>query len=167
MSRLMKQIAIASLALTIAAPSANANLLDSFFSGLFGPMGGDPRRPAARKDPWRLQSGRHYRELRRPPSLLHRVQGDAISYSIAIPKEEARWSGVSYVSQKRENPVWTPTADMRRENPKLPVLCRWRRSAQSARHARALSRRLHVPHPRNGCALADRAAGFSRLHPHV
>ena len=37
MSRLMKQIAIASLALTIATPSANANLLDSFFGGLFGP----------------------------------------------------------------------------------------------------------------------------------
>ncbi len=36
MSRLMKQIAIASLALTIAAPAANANLLDSFFGGLFG-----------------------------------------------------------------------------------------------------------------------------------
>ena len=32
MSRLMKQIAIASLALTIATPSANANLLDSFLA---------------------------------------------------------------------------------------------------------------------------------------
>ncbi len=40
MSRLMKQIMIASLALTIAASNANANLLDSFFSGLFGPMSG-------------------------------------------------------------------------------------------------------------------------------
>ena len=45
----------------------------------------------------------------------------AISYSIAIPKAEAKWSGVSYVSQKRENPTWTPTPDMRRENPKLPA----------------------------------------------
>ena len=48
------------------------------------------------------------------------MKATAISYAIAIPKEEARWSGVSYVSQKRENPVWTPTADMRRENPTLP-----------------------------------------------
>jgi lipoprotein-anchoring transpeptidase ErfK/SrfK len=47
--------------------------------------------------------------------------GRAISYPIAIPKGEARWSGVSYVSQKRENPSWTPTPQMRRENPKLPA----------------------------------------------
>jgi lipoprotein-anchoring transpeptidase ErfK/SrfK len=119
MSRLMKQIAIASLALTIAVPSANANLLDSFFSGLFGPMSGP--------------SGRQHVKIRggyNPGDIivsfgdrrLYYVESKAtaISYSIAIPKEEARWSGVSYVSQKRENPVWTPTADMRRENPKLP-----------------------------------------------
>jgi len=119
MSRLMKQIAIASLALTIAVPSANANLLDSFFSGLFGPMSGP--------------SGRQHVKIRggyNPGDIivsfgdrrLYYVESKAtaISYSIAIPKEEAKWSGVSYVSQKRENPVWTPTADMRRENPKLP-----------------------------------------------
>ena len=39
MSRLMKQVMVASLALTIAASNANANLLDSFFGGLFGPGG--------------------------------------------------------------------------------------------------------------------------------
>ena len=48
-------------------------------------------------------------------------KGQAISYPIAIPKGEARWSGVLSVSQKRVNPDWTPTADMRRENPKLPA----------------------------------------------
>jgi lipoprotein-anchoring transpeptidase ErfK/SrfK len=48
-------------------------------------------------------------------------RGKAISYPIAIPKDEARWSGTSVVSQKKVNPDWTPTADMRRENPKLPA----------------------------------------------
>lgn len=48
-------------------------------------------------------------------------RGSAISYPIAIPKEEARWSGVSRISQKRVNPSWTPTPSMRRENPKLPA----------------------------------------------
>ena len=48
-------------------------------------------------------------------------KGQAISYPIAIPKGEARWSGVSTVSAKRVNPDWTPTAEMRRENPKLPA----------------------------------------------
>jgi lipoprotein-anchoring transpeptidase ErfK/SrfK len=45
----------------------------------------------------------------------------AVSYPIAIPKGDARWSGVTTVSAKRVNPSWTPTAEMRRENPKLPA----------------------------------------------
>jgi len=48
-------------------------------------------------------------------------RGAAISYPIAVPREQSRWSGTSYVSQKRVNPPWTPTPEMRRENPKLPV----------------------------------------------
>ncbi|MDX2264221.1 MAG: L,D-transpeptidase [Hyphomicrobiales bacterium] len=48
-------------------------------------------------------------------------KGKAISYPIAIPKPEARWAGVSFVSQKQVNPGWTPTPQMRRENPKLPA----------------------------------------------
>jgi lipoprotein-anchoring transpeptidase ErfK/SrfK len=48
--------------------------------------------------------------------------GEAISYPIAIPRDEDRWEGVTTVSQKRENPSWTPTATMVAENPRLP---RW------------------------------------------
>lgn len=51
---------------------------------------------------------------------IHR-RGEAIAYPIAIPREQSRWSGVTVVSQKRVNPPWTPTPEMRRENPKLPV----------------------------------------------
>src|SRR5512145_3439941 len=47
--------------------------------------------------------------------------GVAISYPIAIPREKSRWQGVTSVSDKRVNPSWTPTAEMRRENPRLPV----------------------------------------------
>lgn len=46
--------------------------------------------------------------------------GQAISYPIAVPREKSRWSGVTSVSMKRENPAWTPTPEMRRENPMLP-----------------------------------------------
>jgi lipoprotein-anchoring transpeptidase ErfK/SrfK len=49
------------------------------------------------------------------------AKGRAISYPIAIPKGEARWAGILRVSAKKVNPGWTPTADMRRENPKLPA----------------------------------------------
>ena len=46
--------------------------------------------------------------------------GEAASYPIAVPREKSRWQGVTSVSQKRENPGWTPTAEMRAENPRLP-----------------------------------------------
>lgn len=46
--------------------------------------------------------------------------GQAISYPIAVPREKSRWQGTTFVSQKRINPSWTPTPEMRRENPKLP-----------------------------------------------
>ncbi|MBS0243555.1 MAG: L,D-transpeptidase [Proteobacteria bacterium] len=48
--------------------------------------------------------------------------GEAISYPVAIPRDQDRWAGVMTVTQKRENPSWTPTPDMIRENPRLP---RW------------------------------------------
>lgn len=48
-------------------------------------------------------------------------RGEAISYPIAIPRQQSRWQGVTSVSDKRVNPSWTPTASMRRENPSLPA----------------------------------------------
>jgi lipoprotein-anchoring transpeptidase ErfK/SrfK len=48
--------------------------------------------------------------------------GQAISYPIAVPREQSRWQGVTSVSQKRVNPSWTPTPTMLAENPRLP---RW------------------------------------------
>jgi hypothetical protein len=48
--------------------------------------------------------------------------GEAISYPIAAPREQSRWQGVTSVTQKRENPSWTPTPAMVAENPRLP---RW------------------------------------------
>ncbi len=47
--------------------------------------------------------------------------GQAISYPIAAPMDKARWSGTLHVSSKRVNPGWTPTPQMRRENPSLPA----------------------------------------------
>ncbi|MFA5901080.1 MAG: L,D-transpeptidase, partial [Hyphomicrobium sp.] len=47
--------------------------------------------------------------------------GEAISYPIAIPREEDRWQGITKVTDKRVNPSWRPTPDMLRENPRLPT----------------------------------------------
>jgi lipoprotein-anchoring transpeptidase ErfK/SrfK len=49
-------------------------------------------------------------------------RGEAMSYPIAIPREEDRWQGVTAVSDKKLNPSWTPTPTMIAENPRLP---RW------------------------------------------
>lgn len=46
--------------------------------------------------------------------------GVAMSYPIAIPREQDDWRGVMQVSQKKVNPPWTPTPTMIKENPKLP-----------------------------------------------
>lgn len=48
-------------------------------------------------------------------------RGRAMSYPIAVPRPQSRWSGTLRVSQKRVNPTWTPTPKMRREFPKLPA----------------------------------------------
>ncbi len=48
--------------------------------------------------------------------------GEAISYPIAVPREQSRWEGVTKVTDKRVNPSWTPTPTMIAENPRLP---RW------------------------------------------
>lgn len=48
--------------------------------------------------------------------------GHAISYPIAVPREQSRWEGVTSVTMKRVNPPWTPTPTMLAENPRLP---RW------------------------------------------
>ena len=91
----------------------------------------------------------------------------AISYPIAGPKDGAEWAGEMTVTEKRVNPDWTPTADMRRANPTLPAYVPGRSSAQSARRPRALSRLEHVPHPRHRRALDHRAERLERLRPHV
>ena len=39
--------------------------------------------------------------------------GEAISYPVAAPREQSRWQGAMTVTQKRVNPSWTPTPEMR------------------------------------------------------
>jgi lipoprotein-anchoring transpeptidase ErfK/SrfK len=49
------------------------------------------------------------------------ARGQAISYPIATPRKQDRWQGTLRISRKTINPPWTPTAEMRRENPSLPA----------------------------------------------
>jgi len=53
--------------------------------------------------------------------LYHVIaKGRAVSYPIAVPRAQSRWQGVERITRKMVDPSWTPTASMRRENPKLP-----------------------------------------------
>ncbi len=46
--------------------------------------------------------------------------GRAISYPIAIPRDQDRWEGTLKVTSKKVNPPWVPTSAMLKDNPKLP-----------------------------------------------
>lgn len=46
--------------------------------------------------------------------------GMALRYKVAVGKAGMQWSGETFVQSKRKNPGWSPTARMRRENPRLP-----------------------------------------------
>lgn len=47
--------------------------------------------------------------------------GRAIRYGIAVGSTAGRqWKGKSYISRKRPNPTWIPTASILRENPRMP-----------------------------------------------
>ncbi|WP_062207751.1 L,D-transpeptidase [Aureimonas sp. AU12] len=45
----------------------------------------------------------------------------ALQYDIAVGKPSEQWFGTSWVSKKRLDPVWVPTASMREAKPTLPA----------------------------------------------
>ncbi|HEY7458034.1 MAG TPA: L,D-transpeptidase [Xanthobacteraceae bacterium] len=61
--------------------------------------------------------------IRTAEKRLYYVLGDgqAVRYPIAVGEPRFQWSGEVWVSSKQQNPIWRPTARMRRENPGLPI----------------------------------------------
>jgi lipoprotein-anchoring transpeptidase ErfK/SrfK len=55
--------------------------------------------------------------------LLYLVQdgGRALRFGIAVGRDGAAWRGSAVVGRKAKWPTWTPTANMRKRNPRLPV----------------------------------------------
>lgn len=54
---------------------------------------------------------------------LYSIQGNgkAIRFGIAVGREGVGWTGTTVVGRKAKWPTWTPTANMRARNPKLPA----------------------------------------------
>lgn len=69
----------------------------------------------------RLNVGEVYVSHRDRRLYLVQARGQALSYPIAAPRPGDLWQGVMPITRKATNPSWTPTAEMRRENPRLPA----------------------------------------------
>src|SRR5271154_3319875 len=50
------------------------------------------------------------------------VGGQAIRYPVGVGRAGQQWSGSSVIEAKYVSPDWAPPPDIRRENPKLPLL---------------------------------------------
>src|SRR5262245_7426762 len=120
-SKTFKAVLMAFAGLAMATAMMPREARADWLSDLFGgPSGNYVAREMVRFSP-KYEAGQIIISFGDRRLYFIRAKGMAISYPIAIPKGDARWAGVSNVSQKRVNPSWTPTADMRAENPKLPA----------------------------------------------
>ena len=115
MSRVSLAIACLFAATMFAAPSAKAQLWDWGGDEILGSSGRTVVRFTTKYRPGQLVVSFGDRRL-----YYVTKPGEAISYPIAIPREQSRWEGVMSISDKRVNPAWTPTPTMMAENPKLP-----------------------------------------------
>lgn len=122
---MMKKFAIVRIALTALAVVAVLSILvpgtakaQGFFSSFFGSAQSGRTEVAFRKG---FKTGTIIVSF--SDRRLYQIVGPgrAMSYPIGVPSGRARWSGTLHVTRKAVNPGWTPTASMRRENPKLPA----------------------------------------------
>lgn len=109
-------MAAATLSVTSASAASDQNQAGSLWGGTSDWGGG---RQSVTFDP-RVGAGQVIVSFGDRRLYLVTRPGQAISYPIAVPREQSRWEGVTNVSMKRENPSWTPTPEMIRENPRLP-----------------------------------------------
>ena len=46
--------------------------------------------------------------------------GTALRYPVAVGRQGKQWEGFAFVVGKHEKPAWSPPAEVRRDNPRLP-----------------------------------------------
>jgi lipoprotein-anchoring transpeptidase ErfK/SrfK len=117
----MSSIAVAALSVAIvpvAASQANAQGLFEFLWGGSQEWGGGKQTVSFDQ---KYTAGQVIVSFGDRRLYLITKAGTAISYPIAVPREQSRWQGTTSVTDKRVNPSWRPTPEMLRENPKLPL----------------------------------------------
>lgn len=99
--------------------------------------GADQRKPAKaklaskkaeRKKAYKGREIVEFRSAEKPGTIIVRTReralyqvmknGKAMRYLVAVGKEGFSWSGVARIGMKRENPKWTPPAEMIERTPK-------------------------------------------------
>lgn len=113
---LLRRVAIAALAVILLTPGTKPAAAQDFFSFLWSGGTRDTVAFSSKYNPGQIIVSFGDRKL----YWIYK-RGEALSYPIAVPRQQSRWAGVTSVSSKRVNPSWTPTPEMRRENPKLPA----------------------------------------------
>ena len=101
---MLRHIAVATLALSAAGPATSA---------------------AAAREIVGLSSGRFDPGtivIRTGERKLYFVvaPGEAIRYTVAVGKAGKQWRGVKYVEELQVDPAWSPPAEVKRDNPRLP-----------------------------------------------
>ncbi len=118
-------LVLAAAAITLAAAPRTASAQD-FFSELFGLVA--PSQPHGPQSVRRVGFHPGYAAGQIIVSFTDRKlyyvsrPGEAIAYPIATPRPGDAWQGVLPVTRKAVAPAWRPTAEMRRENPRLPAV---------------------------------------------
>ncbi len=111
-------LAVVAIAAPIAAPQAHAQGLFEFLWGGGQEWGGGKQAVAFDQ---KYTAGQIIVSFGDRRLYLIEKAGTAMSYPIAVPREQSRWQGTTTVTDKRANPSWRPTPEMLRENPKLPL----------------------------------------------
>lgn len=120
-SPIRNMVASAALAFVVIAPVASTPASAQDFSWLWGggtQVGGSGKEViafGAQHRPGQIIVSFTDRRL-----YLVTRPGEALSYPIASPRDQSRWQGTLQIASKKVDPPWTPTAEMLRENPKLP-----------------------------------------------
>jgi lipoprotein-anchoring transpeptidase ErfK/SrfK len=50
--------------------------------------------------------------------------GKAVRYTVGVGRAGKTWTGSAYIVSKHRNPAWSPPAEVRRDNPRLPDVIR-------------------------------------------
>lgn len=84
-----------------------------------------PVLPAAAEDLVRLNAGRYQPGtiiVKTAERRLYLVLGNgrALRYSVGVGKAGKQWTGRSHIVRRVLSPAWSPPADVKRDNPRLP-----------------------------------------------